>query len=535
MKEIVHGNKVFSDDKINKSKADFQTEHMKNKIKNVKKKKRFLNIQNIEPLVNIHEMPEDNRKEPIIEGLNLNPITTFKDDEWTGGDEIYEGGDKAELKLESFADIIERFYKKLNDKYDKFIYNVTKFLSGNAFFNSDVPHVKKYFNWMLSIIVASIAVYNWVFLMFFKYNHSKDNEGTKVPVWKTPRDYIHNHIVLSPFYHILDKFTNIPLFFPEYLKIGLITWFPDFITRMIDKNGTSKIVLILLFICILVLATFMVNGSGEYIKNIIVDIVTFELNGIFTMFIYIVTFVLFILTFVDTDNSTSIIDPLKRIIGPFTLFAKVFNPLFWIEKIVILIYLVFLGAPIATALCLCYILAYTFGGIPLYKDGKSIMEIKQLIDEFFDVYKPEPRRDTPCNPLSFFEKIINYMVRIFNYIYENCIKLGFVIVMLYALIDSGINIKSNPLKVVTMLISISSIILVFMYGILSFIKGEQVNENVTAMANNIKPVMEPIKETINPLADTNISNIMEKINTNDNDKIKEGLKQGLDILSNNRI
>jgi hypothetical protein len=107
--------------------------------------------------------------------------------------------------------------------------------------------------------------------------------------------------------------------------------------------------------------------------------------------------------------------------------------------------------------------------------------------------------------------------------------------MLYALIDSGINIKSSPLKVITMLISITSILLVFMYGILSFIKGESSEPDVPTMTNNIKSVVEPIKETINPLAENNISNIMEKLNTDNNDKIKEGLKQGLDILSNNRV
>ena len=530
MKEIIHGNKVFSDDKKNKSKADFQTEHMKNKIKNVKKKKKLLNIQNIEPLVNIHEMPEDNSKEPIIEGLNLNPIVTFNDDEWTGNDNIYEGGEKDVLKTRSFAEIIEHLYQKLNDGYDNLIYNVTKFFSGNSFFSSDVKHVKKYFNWIISIIVASIAVYNWVFLMFFRYNHSKDNEGIKVPVWKTPRDYISERSSLNPFYHILDKFTSIPLFFPEYLKIAIIRWFPEFITSKIDKNGSSKIALILMFMCILLLFTFMVNGSGEFIKNILVDIAKFKFEGPLTILIYAITIVLFLMSFIETNPIAAILP-----IGGLLSIAKFMNPIFWVEKFFILIYLIFMGVPIATALSLCYILAYTIGGIPLYKEGQSIAEIKKQIDEFFDVYKPEPRRDTPCNPLSFFDKIINYMVRIFNYIYENCIKLGFVVVMLYALIDSGINIKSNPLKLVTMLISISSIILVFMYGILSFIKGESSKEEVTPITNNINSVVEPIKETINPLAENNVSNIMEKLNTNNNDKIKEGLKQGLDILSNNRV
>ena len=85
MKEQVKGNKVFSDVNKKKNILDFETEHMKNKIKNVKKRKKMMNIKNIEPLVNIHEMPEkeNNNKKPIIEGLNLNPIVSFKDDEWT--------------------------------------------------------------------------------------------------------------------------------------------------------------------------------------------------------------------------------------------------------------------------------------------------------------------------------------------------------------------------------------------------------------------------------------------------------------------
>ena len=74
-----------------------------------------------------------------------------------------------------------------------------------------------------------------------------------------------------------------------------------------------------------------------------------------------------------------------------------------------------------------------------------------------------------------------------------------------------------------------------MYGILSFIKGEGNQEEVTTMANNIKSGIEPITETITPLAERNLSNIVEKLTTNNNDKIKEGLKQGLDILSDNRI
>ena len=530
MAELTNGNKVFSDDNKYKNKPDFQTEHMKNKIKNIKKKNKMLNIQNIEPLVNIHEIPHDNSKEPIIEGLNLNPIVSFVPDDWTGNDDIYEGTGKIEKTVETIADKIERLYQKMKDAYDLFVYKLTKGLSGSEFFNEDVKYVKNYLNWMLSICIASFAVYNWVFLMFFKYNHSKSNEGTKVPVWKTPKDYIEAPSSLNPFFWLLNEFTQIPLFFPEYLKLAIITWIPDFITSMIDKNGTSKIVLILLFMSMLVSFTFMVNGTGESIKNLLVDMAKFEFSGILTKGIYLVTTILFIMTFIETNPILALIP-----IGGILTFVKFANPIFWIEKILILIYLMFIGVPIATLLCLCYILSYSVGGILLYKDGRSVMDIVNLINKFFDIYKPEPRRDTPCNPLSFFDKIINYMVKIFNYIYDNCIKLGFVAVMLYALIDSGINIKSNPLKLITMLISIASIILVAIYGILSFIKGEPEQDNASDIVNNINSMVEPIKTnyTVNPIAETNLSNIVENLNVDDNEKIKNGLLQGLEMISNN--
>lgn len=535
MKETTNGNKVFSDEKNKKETLDFQTEHMKNKIKNVKKRKKMLNIQNIEPLVNIHEIPEEGTKEPIIEGLNLNPIVTFNDDEWTGNDKIYEGGNKRNYKSKSFAETIEDIYRKITEKYDKFAYNLTKLFSADTFHEEDVKHIKKYMNWFLSIIVASIAVYNWVFLMFFNYE-----DGSKVKVWKTPRDYISNSGSLNPFFRILDKFTNIPLFFPEYLKKILIEWFPSVITTNIDKDGITRIVLILIFMGMLGLFTFLANNSGEMIKNVLVDIAKFDFDGPLTIFIYFVTMILFVMSFMETNPIAAILP-----LGSFLSFFKYTNPLFWLEKIIILVYLIFLGVPIATSLCLMYILSYTFFGIPLYKSDNSISEIKTLIDNFLENYKPKPRKDTPCNPLSFLETIINYTVKIFNYIYDNCIQLGFVVVMLYALIDSGINIKSNNLKLVTMMISIATMLLVAAYSILSFIKGDTQDEsseselnkeqsNDTPIQMNPIHMMDAIKENIKlePDVKENITNIAENININDNEKLKEGLQKGVDMLSN---
>jgi len=494
----------------------------------------MMNIKNIEPLVNIHEMPEEenNNKKPIIEGLNLNPIVSFKDDEWTDPDDIYEGGKKTLYKARSYAEIIEDTYRKIKDKYDNFIYHLTKTFSGDTFNESDVKHVKKYFNWILSIIVASIAVYNWAFITFFRFEN-----GSKVNVWKTPRNFIHHNTFPNPLFWLIDKFTNIPLFFPDFLITFTTSILPDFITSKIDKNGMSKIVLILIFMAILVSFTFLANNSGELIKNILLDIAKFDFSGILTIIIYFVTLIMFLLTFIESNPLASLLPGGG---GLWSLF-KVLNPYFWFEKIIIALYLFFLGVPLATCLCLTFIISYTFFSIPIFKGDHSILEIKTLIDKFFDEYKPNERRDTPCQPLSFFEKVINYMVMIFNYMYDNCIQLGFVMVMLYALIDSGINLKSNTLKSTTMVSSVAGIMIVAAYTIISIIKGDKNNETSNPTTNEETPTtttnplhaMETIKETIKPedLQDT-VKNISEKLNVDDNKELQDGLKKGVNLLSN---
>ena len=105
MKDIDRENDVFSND----TKGDFQTAHMINKIKNVKpnakKRKKLLNIQNIEPLININEPPEEPvKEEPVIEPME--PI--IAEDDWTGVEDIYEGGGDNENSKGSFADVIEQ-------------------------------------------------------------------------------------------------------------------------------------------------------------------------------------------------------------------------------------------------------------------------------------------------------------------------------------------------------------------------------------------------------------------------------------------
>lgn len=541
MKEPQNSNKVFSDANKDMETANFQTEHMKNKIKNVKKRKKLLNIQNIEPLVNIHDKPttqpsQSNQKEGF----------TFRDDDWTGNDNIYEGGNKSSTsETRSFAEIIEDTYKKMTDWYDNVILTITKAGSSDRkHINSDKGQLKKYINWIFAIIVASIGVYNWCFIMFYR------NEGDlRVNVWNVPRDYINKCGSYNPFCSFIKIFTDIPLFFTDFFKKFIIDWIPDTIMSKIDDPTSQKsynVVLISLFMFILTASVFMVNGSGEAIKNIIVDLAKFEFKGVLPIIIYAVTGILFVMSFMENHPLAALLP-----IGRFISFATFMNPLFWIEKVVLLVYLIFVGVPLATATLIGYILFHTFFG--LFYNGANILDTKAKLDEFLNKYKPETRRDTPCNPLSFFEKIINYTIKIFNYIYDNCIKLGFMSVMLYALIDSGINVKNSALKTLIAVITLACIIMVSIINILHVVDSDEqqssTEENITPPTVNETSTRNPINipnlesipttDTINNIANNlpipqkeTFTKMADNLNVNDNTKIQDGLKAGMDILSN---
>ena len=73
--------------------SDFQTENMKHKIRTVHKKKKRKNYKNIELFENIHEpIGAIDAPENIIEGFDILPIAKFDENDWTEGDNIYEGG-----------------------------------------------------------------------------------------------------------------------------------------------------------------------------------------------------------------------------------------------------------------------------------------------------------------------------------------------------------------------------------------------------------------------------------------------------------
>ena len=538
MKEVLNSNKVFSDDNNDTKSTNFQIEHMKNKIKNVKKKKRMLNIKNIEPLVNIHETSNNHSSTSgVKEGF------TFKDCDWTGEDNIYEGSNTdGNDKSRSFAKIIEEAFNTLETWYDEKIHFLTKVGSSDTkHINHDKGYLKRYFNWIVSILVASIAVYNWCFILFYK-----DGSGARVDIFNVPREQIKKATISNPFMQIVNFFTDIPLFTTDAFKHYVIDYFPEYIMNKINDPTSPKnlkAVVLLLFMIILALSVFMVYGSKETIKSIMIDFAKLKFSGVLPIIVYTIVGILFLMTFIETNPLVDILP-----IGSFITLGKFANPMFWLIKIVLLIYLIFIGAPLSTAIFGSYLLLHSLFG--MFYNGFNIWKTKNEFDDFLKQFKPIPKNDTACHPLSFFDKIVNYMTHIFNYIYDNCIQIGIIIVMLYALLDSQTKIKNNNLKIIIMVTTLSFIgiigIINMMRSIFSTSNNETLstnismsNENITINPLNIpntEPTIIPTKESMPDLANKiptkeTIADIAGKLNINDNAAIQDGLKQMGNIAS----
>jgi len=222
--------KTFSDEN---NTSTFQTEHMKNKIRSVHKKKKKRNYKNIEPLGDIHDNADDidDIEEPIVEGMTGVPIATFSEDDWTQPDTIYEGGNTSSKSNNySNAALINSVYNSV----DQLLNNIAEFivkvlsLSFTNYNKDNVPIVKKYVCWVASIKVATLAAYNWSFMMLYKKN------GERTELIDISRQRLNDAASTSTAYSLLDYLLDIPLFFPEKLQEYVVNKGPEFITKYIN-------------------------------------------------------------------------------------------------------------------------------------------------------------------------------------------------------------------------------------------------------------------------------------------------------------
>jgi hypothetical protein len=469
--EVIQNNnppmKTFS--KINNT-TNFQTENMIHKIHKIHKKKKNRNYKNIEPLENIHDIPETTNTS-TKEGFDVIPIAKFSEDDWTQNDNIYEGGgDRKNIDTKfSAADAVNSVYNSINNLMTKIAEKIVKLLSGKTYKPSDVPIVKKYVCWFFSLIAATIAVYNWVFLMFYKV------DNVRIELYDISRDMLHSAGHVNKIYALLDYLLDIPIFFPEKLQEYFVKSGPDFLSYYINIS--------VCFIVLFSLLTRFFYTSASSFRSILIDLASFNMANPLLSFMYGTTFLLYVLSFFEFQPITTVLNVAKLVAGfPASLFMPIFSNIFKI------FFLMMFSVPIAATMCFLYIFIFSFFGIPLLSNDGFFGTITK-IREYINRNKYPIKDETICKPLSFLDQIINNIHIAIDFIYKYVLQLGFIIMLIYGLVDYMTNIKGPTLKMVLVLINC---FLILVLGITSFIT--YFNEEPIQPITEVKPDVSISKE-----------------------------------------
>ena len=492
--------KTFSD---TNNTSNFQTENMKHKIKTVHKKKKSRNYKNIEPLENIHDNMDNDAEDNDKEGFAPVPIATFSEDDWTQPDNIYEGKRRtAPTKTFSGADMVNSVY----DSVDNLVTSITAFivtlLSGKDYNKSDIPIVKKYVCWGASIVVATIAAFNWAFMMFYK------EMGSRIDLYDISRNWLHEAGIVNKIYALLDFLLDIPIFFPEKLQEYAVKTGPEVLTDHVNVT--------VCFTALFFILTKFFYTSASSVRTVLVDLASFNMSNPILSVMYGTTFLLYVLSFFEFKPISTALQITKLIAGfPTSLIVPFLSNMFKI------LFLLMLAVPIAATMCFVYIIAFSFFGIPLLSDH-SFLDTITKIREFFNENRLPIKKDTVCNPLSFVDKIINNVYMAFDFVYKYVVQISLLIMLIFGLVDYSKNIKGSLLQLLLIIIHVILVVVVGTSIFKDYFIKPLLDEDkpVTAKAPQA-PEPEPLNFSESVMSDFNSATSMLNINP---DKIAD-LKQ----------
>jgi hypothetical protein len=535
---VINTNGTFSK---SQDTSDFQTENMKHKIRAVHKKKKNKNYKNIELLENIHESVDaPDKPKPVVEGLAVLPIATFEENDWTEGDNIYEGGrSTAPAKKFSAADAVNYLFDQIDSGINKIAKGVVYFstlpnIAKNA---TDAEHdtriVKKYVIWGIALIFATISVYNWAFLMVYK------TRGERVELFDISRERLNNASYDGKIYALLNYLLDIPTFFPEKIQEYFVNVLPDFMINYTHVSGFFALLFIML-------TRFFYTASSS-IRTMLLDIVNVNMSNKILSLMYAMTFLIYVLSFFEFQPISTAISVVSLVAGfPASLIRPVLSSIFKV------FFLIMFAVPIASSMSFLYLFTFSFFAIRLLGDegfwstGETIKKVAQYIKS----NRLPIKEDTICKPLTFYDRIINVLNKAFNVLSINIINIGYITMLLAGTVDYMKHIKNVPLKITLIVINVMAIVVFGTSARKSYMeddipeetlpeseKAEQKPEDLGYMESVQLDVNSAANYVQNMYKETGIINgiktAAKNVVTNITDKIKTTGTEGLNNIKDN--
>lgn len=426
--------------------VQFQTENMKHKIRNVHKKKKRHNYKNIDILENINDTEQlGNDTPPIIEGMNVLPIAKFDDNDWTGGDSIYEGTNPQTPTNNTVrTGIVDLIAEKIKIWIDYTAIFITNPFTKKDDYKTPLPRdakvIRKYVVWYTALFVSAVSIYNWAYLMIYR------NRGNRIEVYDISRERLKSASSDGKIYELLDFLLDIPTFFPEKLQEYMLNVIPEYADKYIGVIGLYTLLFALM-------TTFYYTSAGS-ILTIISDIGAFNMNNKLLVLMYATSLLLYILSFFDVQLISTAFSIVTLIAGfPTSLIRVVFANIFKI------FFILMFAVPIAATMCLLYLFVFSFFAIIIFGGFSNVVNIITDIDNYIKSKQIPIKPNTICHPLTIFDRLLNLVYNTLNFIGLNVVKIGYIVMLLVSGIEYAKKIKHPVLKFVLIILNVFAIVI----------------------------------------------------------------------------
>ena len=491
--------------KGNKDGTNFQVESMKNKIRQVKTpQKKIINIQNIEPLVDVldaspsdvivedvdsdndsdsetesnnkddaptsdflHDEPNENT---LREGIESTPNANLSDDMYTSKtDDIYEGGGDNGCSMIGKA--LSAGFDKISDTIDDFFYKFASLMASTDQENKqevkDTHIIKKYIYWFFAVLIALFVVLNWFAIMFFR-----DSAGIPTPIHEDTnaeekRKIMElNKTLIPDFYNGEPSFARKVKDSDGTLKgfYGLLYWFLRYpfagsdtlmyVSTKLPSYVESYLPLTLWYILLLFISIVGVYYLPRFLATVVSKSLQMDPSD---PYLSIVQTILFIAYFLSCITSATDEDAMKFWTNLSNIHVIGGPILVFLIQLALLLY-VFLVAPIIFCLVLsCFILYYSIapilkmdpeGPFAFYKKILSYIEF-----EYNMVKQPYNSYETTCPKPSFFATISYYFQTFLFASYKYIHIIAFILLFAISMIEYSTTIKTSRIRDTMMIVA----------------------------------------------------------------------------------
>ena len=474
---------------------DFQSAHMIQKIKKIRKKKQKQNITGMADFDVLTNTP--NSQTPIVHattsalpadsspsmfsveywkqrmfGKTIEGAKNyFEDSEYEGRDNLKEPESKSSNVKAKIIRGINSVYNAINSVNQTIASGIVNGISVNTATDKDITIVRNQIALLESAVVSSWMVYNWYYLM----HYAKDT-GKEIPAFSRTELLKNFNGGIGKLLLYLFEFA---MWFPEKLDQLLLQWIPNATSWFL--NGTCQ------FLLIYILCLIWTKNFAIAFKNFFIDLLTDATGNMLINLMFGIVFILFIismftLNFIgevkhDAEEVVSIVNAIANPIGSFF-------KLFFRFLITIII-----SVPMGAVICGLYLIIYSLFGVYIY-GGVSWgwSSARKDIDEHLRNANAGFQEEDMCNSgglMAFLLAILRFLFKIMDYVKEHLLKAIFFVIFFNSSITMTNNFSNNMqnrslLIFFNIIITMALAVLVWV-SIVTYIKEDAATTSTTAV------------------------------------------------------